>query len=150
MRVWTLKFACALTVLTLFLSGCAIVDLRSSRLPDTDISELKTFYVIANDEDPGKVHQSVSDAIVELGFESSSGPKSQTPDNIDALVSYDDRWFWDITNYMIELNLIIRDPKTYYPLAEGESIRTSLARLSPKDMSKEILESIFNPKRDAK
>ena len=85
-----------------------------------------------------------------MGFESTSGSESQRPEKIDALVSYDDRWFWDMTNYMIELNLIIRDPKTHYPLAEGESIRTSLARVNPKDMSKEILESIFKPKSAAK
>lgn len=149
MKKWTVMFLFFLTIVILLLSGCAIVDLRSSKLPDTDISGRRFFYVVANAEDPGKVHEKVRDAFIEMGFESTSGPKSQIPENVDALVSYDDRWFWDMTNYMIELNLIIREPKTGYPLAEGESIRTSLARKNPKDMAKEILESIFNPKSAA-
>lgn len=150
MKRWKVHFICFSTIVTLLLAGCAIVDLRSSILPDTDISGLRSFYVIANAEDPGKIHEKIRDAFIQMGFESASGPKSQTPGNIDALVSYDDRWFWDITNYMIELNLIIRDPKTGYPMAEGESIRTSLARKDPTDMAKEILESIFNPESAAK
>ena len=72
------------------------------------------------------------------------------PENIDASVSYDDRWFWDMSNYMIELNLIIREPQTGYPMAEGESIRTSLARKNPKDMAKEIIDSIFNSRTATK
>ena len=133
----------------LLLSGCAIVDLRSSKLPDANISGLKSFYVVANDVDPGKTHEEIRDAFIDMGFKAISGPKSEMPENIDAVVSYDDRWFWDMTNYMIELNLIIREPKTGYPMAEGESIRTSLARKNPKDMAKEILDSIFNPKSTA-
>ncbi len=133
----------------LLLSGCAIVDLRSSKLPDANISGLKSFYVVANDVDPGKTHEKIRDAFIDMGFKATSGPKSEMPENIDAVVSYDDRWFWDMTNYMIELNLIIREPKTGYPMAEGESIRTSLARKNPKAMAKEILDSIFNPKSTA-
>jgi hypothetical protein len=150
MKRWTVMFICFSAIAVLLLSGCAIVDLRSSKLPGADISELKTFHVVANDEDPGKVHENVRDALIEMGFEATSGPKSETPANVDALVSYDDRWFWDMGNYMIELNLIIREPDMGYPMAEGESIRTSLARKEPKEMAKEILESLFNPKSDAK
>lgn len=150
MKTWRVMFAFISASAIFFLTGCAIVDLRSSKLPHSDISGLKTFYVIANEEDPGRIHEQVRDAITEMGFESTSGPASQSPENIDALVSYDDRWFWDMSNYMIELNLIIREPRTGYPLAEGESIRTSLARKNPKDMAKEILVSIFNPGSSAK
>lgn len=137
-------------VVVLLLSGCAIVELRSSKLPDADISGLKSFYVVANDEDPGKIYESVTDAFNEMGFTATSGPKSEMPENIDASVSYDDRWFWDMSNYMIELNLIIREPQTGYPMAEGESIRTSLARKNPKDMAKEIIDSIFNSRTATK
>lgn len=137
-------------VIVLLLSGCAIVELRSSKLPDADISRLKSFYVVANDEDPGKIYESVRDAFNEMGFTATSGPKSEMPEKIDASVSYDDRWFWDMSNYMIELNLIIREPQTGYPMAEGESIRTSLARKNPKDMAKEIIDSIFNSRTATK
>ena len=128
------------------LSGCSIVELRSSKLPEADISGLKSFYVVANNVDPGKTDEQIRDALIDMGYVATSGPKSKMPEGVDALVSYDDRWFWDISNYMIELNLIIREPESGYPMAEGESIRTSLARKDPKEMAKEIFESIFNPK----
>jgi hypothetical protein len=50
---------------------------------------------------------------------------------------------WDITMYMLELTITIRDPKTDFPIATGNSFHTSLTRLSPKDMVNEVIENIY-------
>jgi hypothetical protein len=50
---------------------------------------------------------------------------------------------WDITMYMLELNVEIRDPRTDYILATGKSSRTSLARKSPEEMVEEVIGEIF-------
>ena len=78
-----------------------------------------------------------------MGFQADSGPGSEIPNDVDAIVTYEDRWFWDLSNYMLQLNIEIRNPKTNYPLAIGESIRTSMARKNPDEMAREVLESIF-------
>ena len=81
-----------------------------------------------------------------MGFQADSGSESKIPNDIDAIVTYEDRWFWDLANYMIKLNIEIRNPKTNYPLAIGESVRTSMARKNPDEMAREVLESIFKSK----
>ena len=43
------------------------------------------------------------------------------PSNVDAVVTYVDKWMWDITMYMLELTITIRDPKSDFPLATGNS-----------------------------
>ncbi len=45
--------------------------------------------------------------------------------------------------YMLELTVTIRDPKTDFPMASGNSFHTSLSRLSPKEMSIEVVDNIY-------
>lgn len=65
------------------------------------------------------------------------------PGNTDATVTYIDKWMWDITMYLLELTITIRDPKTDFPLATGNSYHTSLTRLSPKEMVDEVVDNIY-------
>lgn len=65
------------------------------------------------------------------------------PSNVDAVVTYVDKWMWDITMYMLELTIVIREPKTDFPLATGNSFHTSLTRLSPKEMVNEVIDNIY-------
>jgi len=58
-------------------------------------------------------------------------------------VTYVDKWMWDITMYLLELTITIRDPQTDYPLANGNSYHTSLTRKSPPEMVDEVLGNIF-------
>lgn len=136
--------ACFLIIL--FFSGCAIVELKSSQIPGSDISSIDRFYVVHFEPDKRNLHYVIRDGLIEMGFKAEAGPGSKIPDDIDAIVTYEDRWFWDITNYMIQLNIEIRNPKTNYPIAIGESIRTSMARKNPDDMAREVLASIFKSK----
>lgn len=65
------------------------------------------------------------------------------PADVDAVVTYIDKWMWDITMYMLELTVFIREPKTDFPLAVGNSLHTSLTRLSPKEMVDEVIDNIY-------
>ena len=129
-----------------FFSGCSIVDLRSSQIPGSDLSKINRFYVVHFAPDKRNLQNVIRDELKEMGFQADSGSESEIPNDIDAIVTYEDRWFWDISNYMIQLNIEIRNPKTNYPIAIGESIRTSMARKSPNEMAREVLESIFKSK----
>jgi hypothetical protein len=44
---------------------------------------------------------------------------------------------------MLELTVVVRDPKTDFPLATGNSLHTSLTRKSPKEMVDEVTTNIF-------
>lgn len=127
----------------LFFTGCAIVDLRSSQIPGSDLSNINCLYVVHFEPDRRNLHDVIRDELIEMGLQAESGPRWDIPNDIDAIVTYEDRWFWDLANYMLQLNIEIRNPKTNYPLAIGESIRTSMARKNPDEMAREVLESIF-------
>lgn len=139
------KLAIYLFIISFF-SGCSIVELRSKQIPGSDLSSINRFYVVHFEPDKRNLQIVIRDELIEMGFQADSGPGSKIPNDIDAIVTYEDRWFWDLSNYMLQLNIEIRNPKTNYPIAIGESIRTSMARKNPDEMAREVLESIFKSK----
>ena len=77
------------------------------------------------------------------GVAATAGDGAVVPGGVDAVVTYVDRWMWDITMYMLELTITIRDPRTDFPLATGNSFHTSLTRLSPNEMVSEVIDNIY-------
>lgn len=120
------------------LHGCAINRATATVDQTTDFSKLKIFYVRKYSEDTRNTNILIADKLTEMGFN-----VSDTETDVDATVTYVDKWFWDITFYLLELTITLRDPKTDFPLATGNSMHTSLARKSPEGMVDEVLTNIF-------
>ena len=111
--------------------------------PSTNLSTLKTMYVKHYPSDNSGVDQEIADKLRSKGVSVTTGA-GNPPSNIDALVTYVDKWYWDITMYMLELTITIRDPKTEAPLATGNSLHTSLTRKSQTAMVDEVITNIYN------
>lgn len=119
--------------------GCSTVALKSSVSPGVNLAELKTYYVVHLPQDGRRVDKMIADRLNLMGRHATWGEKSATPDHVDAVITYQDKWMWDITMYMVELNVQVRHPKTEITLASGHSLRTSLVRKSPPEMVKDVL-----------
>jgi len=145
-QITTLLFI--FSVVALF-AACAPFRVESKLVGNPDLSKVKTFYVVHNTDDTGTLDKVIEDELINMGFSASRGEKSAIPDDVDVLVTYEFHWFWDLTNYLLQFEIELRDPHTYFPLAKGESWRASLARKSPEEMAKEILEPIFFPSKAA-
>jgi len=124
-------------------SGCANTSLTSDIDPSADIKSLQTFYVAKLPSDERGIDVMIENELNAIGKYATSGsdPKPSSP--VDAVVTYEDKWMWDITMYMIELEIDLRDPETNYEFATGRSYRTSLARKKPEEMVTEVLSKIF-------
>ena len=125
----------------LMLSACATNN--ATRAPDANLSKLKTFYVVRVPEDERGIEKLIAARLTAMGYQSASGdaPKPAAP--VDGIVTYQDRWMWDITMYMIKLDIQIRDGTSGAILAKGEVMRPSLQRKSPEGMVEETLGVIF-------
>lgn len=128
-------------LLLLVLSGCATMS--STRAPGVDLSNIRTIYVIKLLADGREINKVIADELSLLGYQATTGLETDIPQGVDATLTYQDRWMWDITMYMLRLNIQVRDPKTGALLAEGESYRPSLQRKEPNGMAREVLESIL-------
>lgn len=139
-RLACVRFALAGTVL-LFVSGCA--KLTASVPAGTELGKVKSFYVVRHDRDGRAINELIRDDLARRGVAATTGSESARPKAVDAIVTYEDRWQWDITMYMLSLNISFRDGTTNTLLASGQSYRPSIERKEPREMIKEVLDEIF-------
>ena len=131
-----------LTTLVGFWSGC-VTQLKSTVAPGADLKALKKVYVVHLPADARGVDRLIADRLALMGIVATTGEKSAVPEDVEATVTYQDKWTWDITMYMIQLDVQIRRPKTDSAIASGHSLRTSLVRKSPVEMVDQVLTDIF-------
>lgn len=132
-----------LTVLAFFVSGCVNTELYSDIDPAANLSALNSFYVAKFEKDKKGIEKLIADELIRMGYRATSGVEATPSYPVDAIVTYQDKWMWDITMYMLELNIDLRNPQNNYKFATGRSYRTSLARKSPDEMVKEVLIKIL-------
>lgn len=133
----------------LFANGC-INRATATLSPGADLAKLKTFYVVHQPKDTHGIHHLIRERIMQEGLTASAGPESsQPPNSVDSVITYVDRWMWDITLYLLELTVTIRDATNAFPIAVGNSYHTSLTRKSPEEMVDEVMTNIFNAAKQA-
>lgn len=125
-------------------SGCAN-RATASITPGADLSKIKSFYLIPGAEDKDN-HILIKSNLEKRGYAVTTGPEMLPPYKSDAVVTYVDKWMWDITMYMLELTITFRDSVNNSTLAVGNSLHSSLTRKSPEEMVDEVLTNIFNAK----
>jgi nucleotide-binding universal stress UspA family protein len=135
---WIVAFSAAVAV-----AGCAINREGASVSPDVDMSRLKTYYVVRFAPDDRGIQEVIAAVLRKRGLEASSGSEGDAPKDAQVIVTYQDKWTWDMTMYMIELKIYFREPETGRLLAMGTSRHTSLSRRSPEEMAAEVLANIF-------
>lgn len=133
--------ACLLAAVLLLLSGCAVNRSSATVDPSASMATLKRLHVVHQPDDGRGINRIIADRLTELGYVATTSDAK--PRDVDAIVTYLDKWMWDLTMYMIELTIVVRDPATDYPLATGNSLHTSLTRKSPKEMVEEVTANIF-------
>ena len=137
-----LKLALLLGLVTLFTTGCAVNRATGSVDPSTNLVSLKTMHLKKQVDDNTDTNVFIAERFRSKGVTVTIGDNTP-PSGVDAEITYVEKWMWDITMYMLELTVTLRDPKTDFPMASGNSFHTSLSRLSPKEMSIEVVDNIY-------
>jgi hypothetical protein len=137
-----LKQLLILAALTAGLSGC-MSSQKATVSPGADLGAIKNYYVVHLPQDGRKINQLICDDLNVRGYKATTGEAGNAPAGAEALVTYQDKWVWDMAMYMLQLDIQFRDPKTDIALASGEAMHTSLVRRSPPEMVKEVLNQIY-------
>jgi len=139
--VLKIKTKIAAACAALLLGACA--TLESAKAPDANVKGLKSFYVTRVPEDERGIEKLIAARLTTMGYLATSGDAPQPPDRVDAIVTYQDHWFWDITMYMIKLDVQVHDGNSGAVIATAQAMRPSLQRKSPEGMVQEVLGEIF-------
>ena len=128
-------------VLLVLFAGCASNRATATVDPSTNLQAIKRVHVVQLPDDGYNVNQTIADKLNAMGLQATTSKDKRK--DVDAIVTYWDKWMWDITMYLLELTIVFRDPATDFPLATGNSMHTSLSRLSQQAMVDEVLGNIF-------
>ena len=136
--------ALAVTCGLLLNSGCAS---RATAKADPSMrwDQIKTLHVKKLEGEDGSVRKLLVDKFRSVGFKVTTDPEPAV--SPDALVTYYDKWMWDMTMYLLELTVTIHDPRTEVGLATGNSMYTSLIRKSPQAMVDEVVDNILKQRK---
>lgn len=135
MRLWI-----PVVLMSLFLVGCASLDVE--RVPGRSVDTAQSFYVEKLPADGRGIERVIADQLNLMGYRAGSGPAREHDEGTDVLVTYQDRWAWDITMYMRQLDIQFRDPQTLQAWVSASSRRDSLTRKAPPEMAREVLEEM--------
>jgi hypothetical protein len=130
-----------LACVALLLSACA--TLESAKAPDANLKGLKSFYVVQETGDDHGLDKLIAARLTSMGYAATCGEAPQPASHVDAIVTYQDRWMWDITMYMIKLDVQMHDGESGAVIARAQAMRPSLQRKSPESMVQEVLGEIF-------
>ena len=140
-----LIFTAAIAVLALTQSGCAVNRAVATADPSMNWSSIKSLQVLKEEGDDRGIEKLLADKLTTQGFVVTVDPQKNP--TADAIVTYVDRWMWDITMYMLELTVVVREPKSQFPLVTGNSFHTSLTRKSPQEMVNEVIDNIMKTRK---
>jgi hypothetical protein len=112
-------------------------------MPGADLRALKTAYVVCRPEEDANICQMLAENLEAHGFTARTGG-GPPPDGTQVVVTYEDRWAWDMATYLLTLRVDMRDPQTNVLLATAQVFATSLVRRSPERMARESIDAMLD------
>ena len=125
------------------LSSCATVDVGSYIASDADLSKSSVYYIVFASEDEQGLHELLRENMSSRGYNVASGFEDRIPENVDYVLRYGGQWQWDITWYLLNMDLKIYHAENQLLAASAHSLRTSLVRKSTDEVISEVLDQLF-------
>ena len=123
--------------------GCASGAARFAEpLPGSRLFEMQSFYVQHQPDDPRDIHLDIREELRAFGKTVDAG-KGPPTGEYDAVITYVDRYVWDITMFCAQLTVYVRDTRTGFITATGWSWRPSTVRKTPKGHARLIFTEMF-------
>ena len=122
--------------------GC-MTDFQVDPVPRDRRAAGTVYFVERHEKDERSLDVAIAAAFAKRGVTASSGAAGARPAQIDVLVSYEDRWQWDMSMYLLSMRIDLRDPETNALLASGTSMQTSLARKPAQEIIENLVGAFF-------
>jgi hypothetical protein len=97
-------------LLTLLLAGCSSYSTQVDR--GRSLAGVRHFFVVANANDNRALNHQIVAALTARGHQAETGFLTMMSDDTVAIVSYSDHWTWDFGDYLVYLQISMRDRKT--------------------------------------
>lgn len=122
MRFWIPVVACSLF-------GLACAGVSSMPLSGAALEEDAVFYVEHQSEDHRSLNLIIVGVLRSHGLIVSTGMAGGAPEDVDYIVTYEDRWGWDMRTYLREITIRVRRTESSVIVAMSESHQDSMSAM---------------------
>ena len=116
-----------IAVLALFAVACA--GKSATPLSDAARSEGAVFWVENHGRDDRNLEKIIANALQSRGLEASGGQQTARPADFDFLVTYVDRWSWDMRTFLAKISINVEDATSGQIVATSESHQDSMTAM---------------------
>lgn len=112
-----------------------------------DVAQQGTYYVQRPPADQRDLAALIAKNMQARSMQVTSGPESAKPADVTYVVTYVDKWMWDMRMYLYDLRIELRDAKDQSVLGFGQSMQSSLKAMgqSHEDVIDTALDQLFGP-----
>lgn len=127
----------------LILSGCSTALTFHKAV---NLSPYKRIYVESRLSDNHRLDEQLANELKALGYDATFGVATMRPDKVDAIMTYEDRWQWDFKDYLIDMQIDLRETRGNKPLATGHYHQAGITTKSSAEVIRLILQPLFQAK----
>lgn len=135
-----------LGLLVLLLAGCVANTSGQLALPKEEV-QAGSYFVERHDKDDRNLATTIATAMQARGLQATAGTAAQRPAEAKYIVTYVDKWMWDMRMYLYDLRIDLRDARDLSILGYGQSMQSSLKAMGQthEDIVNRALDQLFPP-----
>ncbi|MEM7002339.1 MAG: hypothetical protein AAF529_16230 [Pseudomonadota bacterium] len=135
-----------LAAVLLLLTGC-VGSATGQLVPREYLDSGGSYYVVHQEKDGRDLHKDIAAAMRTRGMEVTSGTAADTPTDADYVITYVDRWQWDMRMYLADLRIEMRSGADNTIVGYGQSAQSSLKAMGKEhgDVIATALEQLLGP-----
>jgi hypothetical protein len=138
-----MRIVAALFAVAFLLAGCS--STTSYRAPGKNLASYKKVWVEKNLSDDHNIHGMIAAELRALGYDVDSGFGTMMPRGIELVVTYNDQWSWDFRDYLIDIEVTAREPRSSSVVARGRYFRPGITEKAPSAMVRDVVNAVFKP-----
>ena len=105
-------------VILFVLAGCSTLE-PGKRHSNINLQELKRGYIVTPPNYNLTVSRYIGEALIPRGVSIRAGAGETLPPDLDFLITYEDKWTWDLKMYLESLEIKFLNPTNREVLASG-------------------------------
>lgn len=136
-----------LQALALLACGCASVS--TAPVSRAKLQKIQFIRIEPLPNDQHGMDKLIAADLKSRGFDVEIGTSQAGGRRPDAILCYQDKWMWDLSMYLLCLDVQLRSAKTRVIVAQGQSFQPSLERKPPEFVVHRLLDDVIGPRTSA-
>ena len=136
----------SLVFLAILLVGCVGNTSGQLALPKEQV-QTGGYFVQRHDKDTRDLASTIAKSMQARGLNVTAGTAAERPAEAAYIVTYVDKWMWDMRMYLYDLRIELRDARDQSILGYGQSMQSSLKAMGQthEDVVNRALDQLFPP-----